>query len=31
LVITEEELRGALKVIGEALAELPTTKASEGH
>jgi ornithine--oxo-acid transaminase len=31
LVITEEELRGAIKVIGEALEELPTTKISEGH
>lgn len=31
LVITEEELRGAIKVIGEALEELPTTTISEGH
>jgi ornithine--oxo-acid transaminase len=31
LVITEEELRGAVKVIGEALAELPTAQVSEGH
>lgn len=31
LVITEEELRGAIKTIGEALQELPTVKKSEGH
>ncbi|KAK3692422.1 pyridoxal phosphate-dependent transferase [Podospora appendiculata] len=32
LVITEEELRGAIKTIGEALQELPTTKkAEEAH
>ncbi|EAQ88973.1 hypothetical protein CHGG_05592 [Chaetomium globosum CBS 148.51] len=31
LVITEEELRGAIKIIGEALKELPTTTISEGH
>ncbi|KAL2155859.1 hypothetical protein VTH82DRAFT_601 [Thermothelomyces myriococcoides] len=31
LVITEEELRSAIKTIGEALAELPTAKVSEGH
>jgi ornithine--oxo-acid transaminase len=31
LVITEEELRSAVKVIGEALKELPTAKVSEGH
>ncbi|GAB1320789.1 ornithine aminotransferase [Madurella fahalii] len=31
LVITEEELRGAIKIIGEALAELPTAKVTEGH
>ncbi|KAL2172237.1 hypothetical protein VTG60DRAFT_7081 [Thermothelomyces hinnuleus] len=31
LVITEEELRGAIKTIGEALAELPTAKVTEGH
>ncbi|KAK4043245.1 pyridoxal phosphate-dependent transferase [Parachaetomium inaequale] len=31
LVITEEELRGAIKTIGEALKELPTVEKSEGH
>ncbi|KAK3340555.1 ornithine aminotransferase [Neurospora tetraspora] len=31
LVITEEELRGAIKTLGEALQELPTVKKSEGH
>ena len=31
LVITEDELRTAIRIIGEALAELPTAKASEGH
>ncbi|KAK4465735.1 pyridoxal phosphate-dependent transferase [Cladorrhinum samala] len=31
LVITEEELRGALKLIGEALEELPTAKIAEAH
>jgi len=31
LVITEEELRGAIKTIGEALAELPTAPVSGGH
>jgi ornithine--oxo-acid transaminase len=31
LVITEEELRDAIKIIGEALEELPTTKIAEAH
>ncbi|KAK3504848.1 ornithine aminotransferase [Neurospora crassa] len=31
LVITEEELRGAIKTFGEALQELPTVTKSEGH
>lgn len=31
LVITEEELRGAIKTIGEALAELPTAEIAETH
>ncbi|KAK0711574.1 pyridoxal phosphate-dependent transferase [Lasiosphaeris hirsuta] len=31
LVITEEELRGAIAKIGEALKELPTVQKSEGH
>ncbi|KAK0646667.1 pyridoxal phosphate-dependent transferase [Cercophora newfieldiana] len=31
LVITEEELRGAIATIGEALKELPTAKKAEGH
>ncbi|KAK4193597.1 pyridoxal phosphate-dependent transferase [Podospora australis] len=31
LVITEEELRSALKTIGEALAELPTAKQDESE
>ncbi|KAK3357217.1 pyridoxal phosphate-dependent transferase [Lasiosphaeria hispida] len=31
LVITEEELRGAIAKIGEALKELPTAQKSEGH
>ncbi len=31
LVITEEELRGAIQTIGEALAELPTVAMSGGH
>ncbi|KXX79011.1 Ornithine aminotransferase [Madurella mycetomatis] len=31
LIITEDELRDAIKIIGEALAELPTTKVAEGH
>ncbi|KAH6624476.1 pyridoxal phosphate-dependent transferase [Chaetomium sp. MPI-SDFR-AT-0129] len=30
LVITEEELRGAIQLIGEALKELPTAKVAEG-
>lgn len=30
LVITEEELRGAIQSIGEALKELPTAKVAEG-
>lgn len=31
LVITEEELRKAVGIIGEALKELPTTKKAEAH
>lgn len=31
LVITEEELRSAIKIIGEALTELPTAKIEGGH
>lgn len=31
LVITEEELRDAIKIIGEALEELPTAKVAEAH
>ncbi|KAJ4292162.1 ornithine aminotransferase [Collariella sp. IMI 366227] len=31
LVITEEELRGAIKIIGEALKELPTVKPAAAH
>ncbi|KAL8338433.1 hypothetical protein RB601_006381 [Gaeumannomyces tritici] len=31
LVITEEELRKALQIIGEALQELPTAEKSNGH
>ncbi|KAK5653102.1 hypothetical protein OQA88_9200 [Cercophora sp. LCS_1] len=31
LVITEEELRGAIDTIGEALKELPNTKKTEAH
>lgn len=31
LVITEEELRGAISTIGEALKELPTAKKADAH
>lgn len=31
LVITEEELRKAIGIIGEALKELPTAKKAEEH
>lgn len=31
LVITEEELRKALSIIGEALKELPTAHKAEAH
>ncbi|KAK0753064.1 pyridoxal phosphate-dependent transferase [Schizothecium vesticola] len=31
LVITEEQLRGAIETIGEALKELPTVEKADGH